>query len=570
MTDWYSVDNLKKAWKYAKLESRDDFVFDVIDHSDIKHNINKVFNSINAQLKDRQYYPAPILHIPVPKNDYSVRPGTTISLIDLIVLYAIMQQLAPSLDAKLCESAYAYRLNPSRERRDESFFKDRMPPGSERQKEKEEQKPASESIEFPYDWFRNWLAFHRDTLAASQAFQYVAITDITAFFENVSLNILFQRIRELLGENSRELIDRLVDLMQYWDWSSSSNKTDGKGLPQGSDVSSFLSNIYLRDLDEAMLTLVNQDTTKYFRYVDDVRLYTNSYNEARRALVELERRLRTLGLNVQSAKTKIKPAKDAFDPDVTQWEQYLDEKADDKLEWAQKFIREVFNPDDPESLKRWERIYKRSLTIFSQAGDDLAVPIALAIFLKDPSSKTLIKNFAYLRQFVTSYAFEDEIYNRLIQDEFSFDFHTAYLYRLAAYSRRDHSKLRELALATAIDSTKHWFTRTAALMFLSTCDLEGHELHNVGELIDTEGNYQVLRTAYVILCQYSGNELGFVLDKVSFFNAPHQEYLRRYFLELTRQRETGLSILNEVKASSIKAPSFIHQLHKLDLTNHWC
>jgi len=459
-TEWYSIEKLRKAWQYANIDMKDDFTFDIIDYQDIKHNIDVVLRALHTQLRQGQYYPAPILTVPVPKSHHSVRPGTTIPPVDLIVLYAIIQQLAPLLDKTLSDSAYAYRLNPKRDKKRQALFTDKESPEEDvvlegnvqQEADEDETELEVEKIGFPYNWFANWIRFHRATQAASVEFEHVAITDITAYFENISLNILFDRMRELLGAEHRRLLDRLRVLLDYWDLAVSGEKTTGKGLPQGNDVSSFLSNIYLLDLDQAMLAIVENNTRKYFRYVDDIRLYTGSRSEACRALVELEHISRTLGLNVQTAKTKVKPATETFSPDVIEWMQYLQDEAKGKVEAARTFITEVFDLHAPESVSKWQRVYLRSLTVLGQSNDEIAVPISLEMFLNDPSVRRLRKNFIYLRRFTPAYSFEDAIYNRLSQEEFTFDYHQSYMYRLAAHSRGESPTLMEFALEQVLNS----------------------------------------------------------------------------------------------------------------------
>lgn len=125
---WYSIGNLNKAWKYARIDMRDDFVFDAIGYQDLKNNIDQALKTLSDQLQQDQYHPAPILSIEVPKSDHSFRPGTTIPVLDLVVLYAIAQQLAPPLDETLGDSAYAYRLNPKHEERRQALFRDKDSP----------------------------------------------------------------------------------------------------------------------------------------------------------------------------------------------------------------------------------------------------------------------------------------------------------------------------------------------------------------------------------------------------------------------------------------------------------
>jgi hypothetical protein len=181
----------------------------------------------------------------------------------------------------------------------------------------------------------------------------------------------------------------------------------------------------------------------------------------------------------------------------------------------------------------------------------------------NPSNRILVKNFKYLRQFSTVLAYEDAVYERLTRDAFTFDYHRAYLYRLAAHSRREHDELRALALEDAISDSEHWYVRVAALLCLCTCRLTGEELGRVARI--GEGNTQVARAKYVTLCQYSGESLDGVLETLSYFGAPHQDYLRRYMFRLSHRDDSGNQVLTVVDRQDIRDPLFIRQLHWLDL-----
>lgn len=191
MAEWFSEENLEQAWRYARIDARDSFAFDVIDYADIRDNLSRVLSSLPAHIREDQYYPAPLLRINVPKTDHSVRPGSVIPIIDLIVLYALAQQLAPLLDPFLSDSAYAYRLNPKRDRSRQPLFKDRSEPESPEAEPDDLRSDENEGvvapIDFPYNWFINWKLFHDKSKVASTQYEYAAISDITAFFENVSL-----------------------------------------------------------------------------------------------------------------------------------------------------------------------------------------------------------------------------------------------------------------------------------------------------------------------------------------------------------------------------------------------
>jgi retron-type reverse transcriptase len=564
--EWYSEENLQQAWKFVKTDIRDDFVFDIIDFDDIRYNLSQVISSLHAQIKSNQYYPVPVIRIGVPKNFHSVRPGTVIPPIDLIVLYSIAQQLAPLLDVFLSDSAFAYRLNPRAGKSGEHLFKDKEEPKAQGAKPDDKIpaiiEKASEETDFPYNWFINWKAFHELSKEASKEYEYVAVTDITAFFENISLDLLREILKEKLNTSERELIDRLFRTLEFWSWTPDGNLPRGIGLLQGNDVSSFISNLYLLDLDVAMLDVVGGNQTKYYRYVDDVKLFTSDQDEARRALVRLEEVLRKLNLNVQSAKTKIVPADEVFDPVVDLWLERMGDDSDDKTDAAIKFFETVFNANE---LERWQRPYSRCLTVLRNANDDRAVDTALKLFLTNPSHRLLTRNFTYLHNFATSHKYGVEIANRLAESTFTFPYHRAYIFRLAAYSRDEILPLREMALKEAIDSSAHWFCRTAASFCLSTFALNKSELAQIETLINLESNPQVMRAVYVTLLQHSGNELRWVLDKLTLFNAPHQDYLRRYFFQLYKDTTLAKKHLEALGNISLTAPTFIHSYHRLDL-----
>lgn len=566
--EWYSIENLKLAWKFARHDKTDDFIYDVIDSADIKYNIDRVLKTLHTQIREDLYYPAPLLHVNVPKNDHSYRPGSSIPLVDLIVLYALAQQLVPLLDSQLSDSVYAYRLNPEADASMQPLIKNKKGTPDTKQhsvndpkKLVEEQEDLAD-VEFPYNWFINWKLFHDATKSASKDYDYVAVTDITAYFENISQDLLRESLKEMLDINNREIIDRLFRLLEFWNWNPSGNLPRGIGLPQGNDVSSFLSNLYLLDLDRTMLSTVSWDTSKYYRYVDDIKLFTSNRSEAQRALVKLEEVLRRLNLNVQSAKTEILPSNKIFDFKVESWLEKMGDDEPLKVESAQDFFDNEFELTRLDDL---QRPYIRCLTILREAADDRAVEISLESFLTNPSYRLLIKNFLYLRNFVTEHHYCESILRRLQEESFTFPYHRAYMFRLAAYSRENFDEFKEYTLAEAFDTDADWFSRMSALFCLSTFPLTGKELARIEWIINNESHPQVLRAAFIVMCQHTGDGLKGVVDRVSLFNAPNQDYFRRYFLMLYRDKKAGEKHLSRVDNVSLRAPTFIFNLHQLDL-----
>jgi hypothetical protein len=151
---WFSEENLQRAFRYAILDTKDDFVFDVLNHWDVKLNRDYLLKTLSSQLAYRQYSPSRLVEIEVPKNNYSVPPGSTVSVPDLVVLFAIVQVLAPHLDAKLLPCVYSYRLNPKREKKDKPLFI-----ADKAQPEKPTEPTVETDDEFPSSWFPLWKSF---------------------------------------------------------------------------------------------------------------------------------------------------------------------------------------------------------------------------------------------------------------------------------------------------------------------------------------------------------------------------------------------------------------------------
>ena len=76
-------------------------------------------------------------------------------------------------------------------------------------------------------------------------------------------------------------------------------------IPQGNFVSSFLGNLFLLPLDEMFVEFEKEHDCKYFRYMDDVRIFAKKIEDARLSVFKMDRQLRLIHLNVQTAKTKI-------------------------------------------------------------------------------------------------------------------------------------------------------------------------------------------------------------------------------------------------------------------------
>lgn len=93
--------------------------------------------------------------------------------------------------------------------------------------------------------------------------KYVIRTDIKSFFESIPHDKLLEKIKKnpILNPQSKKIINKI--LREY------KSKTGlDRGVPRGIGISAYLSELYMRDIDNKIRLLPN--VTYYARYVDDI------------------------------------------------------------------------------------------------------------------------------------------------------------------------------------------------------------------------------------------------------------------------------------------------------------
>lgn len=212
----------------------------------------------------------------VPKRGYGERYGLETDFFDRFIYQAVCSFLIPHYDQLLSHRVLSYRYDPH-PLKPKYLFKPKI---------------------------NRWFTFEGVTLTFARAGKYLLITDLSNFFENISrVQIISELERSIPGIKItgpeklqiRNAIGTLDRLLEQWTFSGS------HGLPQNRDASSFLSNILLSSVDRALA----ERGYDYYRYVDDIRIIADSEVHAKRALQDLIRQLRKVGLNINASKTEI-------------------------------------------------------------------------------------------------------------------------------------------------------------------------------------------------------------------------------------------------------------------------
>lgn len=98
--------------------------------------------------------------------------------------------------------------------------------------------------------------------------KYIIRTDVSSFYESISQNKLFKKINNntLLNTQSKVFIKQIID--DYNCKKDNEIIENGKGIPRGVGISAYLSELYMKDVDNQIRNL--QDIIYYARYVDDI------------------------------------------------------------------------------------------------------------------------------------------------------------------------------------------------------------------------------------------------------------------------------------------------------------
>lgn len=276
--------------RHLRQDMRDDWYFDCLQYQDLFNNKKDTKIIIISLLQEWNGAYRGNFRVlrNIPKKGYGERYSLETDFFDRFIYQAICSFLIPYYDKLISHRVLSYRYDP---------------------------KPLNEKYLFKPKIDR-WFTFEGVTLTFVRSKKFLLITDVSNFFENISRDQLISELELAIPHITatgpeklqiRNAITTLDNLLKQWTYNGS------HGLPQNRDASSFLSNVLLSSIDHAMVN----SGYDYYRYVDDIRILADSESTARRALQDLIRQLRKIGLNINASKTEIL-SPDATNDNITQ------------------------------------------------------------------------------------------------------------------------------------------------------------------------------------------------------------------------------------------------------------
>ncbi len=212
------------------------------------------------------YRPRPLFRIHVPKkNSPGTRPLSIPTVRDRVLQTAVTRVLTPLFEAEFEECSFAYR------------------PGR--------------SVN---------MALQRVEQLRDQGFVWVVDADISSFFDEIDHQVLLREVKKLVEDQA------ILHLIECW---LVAVVVDGpqrfrlhKGVPQGSPLSPLLANLYLDQLDEAVL----DENLRLIRFADDFLILCRKKERAEQALQFTAEVLESLRLKLHKKKTRVVDFKQGF------------------------------------------------------------------------------------------------------------------------------------------------------------------------------------------------------------------------------------------------------------------
>ena len=232
-----------------------------VDGETIAHfaeHTDRTLNSLYKAVATGTYRPLPLRQILIPKKDGGWRKLAIPTVRDRIVQQALLNILHPILEPQFEPCSFAYRPGRS-----------------------------------------HLLAVRQVEQWRDRGYEWVLDADIVQFFDQIQHPRLFAEIEERLPD------PRLLEFLHAWVTvgvlTPEGIVFPNKGIPQGAVISPILANVYLDDLDEALIALGH----KVVRFADDFVLLARTENRIRQAQTDVTQRLSEMGLQLHLEKTQI-------------------------------------------------------------------------------------------------------------------------------------------------------------------------------------------------------------------------------------------------------------------------
>lgn len=278
----FDLNNLHRAWKWT-LTNTDSLYKNYFRQTYEAFSVadDKLINHLRDKLRRGIYEPTDACKVYLPKKSGILRPYTLLCIEDQIVYQSLVNVVAEKLYPVVRHRYYKETFGHLYAGKRSKYF------------------------------YRKWQAGYRKfgnaiRDAHNKGFVHRAFFDLTACYDSIDHNVLKHFLEEL--ELGSEFISFLLKCLRHWTKADTERQIyQGHGIRQGPLPSGLVAEVILSHFDNRKTAIKK---IKYFRYVDDIRLYAKDEHHLRHMLVELDLLSKSIGLFPQTSKIDIRKVTD--------------------------------------------------------------------------------------------------------------------------------------------------------------------------------------------------------------------------------------------------------------------
>lgn len=437
-------DSLIKAYKRLKKSTKHFsslVVRDPTDYLDFEVNLASNLDLLVFEINSSDYHPQrPYLHLSAKGKGIN-RPTVVFDIKDALVYRFCIEQIEEELIKKTRRKNIrgGIKITPNRDGNGDDFYE---------------------------KWFEDWMEYQKEIQTSLKSKNYLVITDIASYFENINILVLKDLVRgDVVGKN--RVLNLLFYFLENTRFRYDYEVNTFNGLPQEDiDCSRILAYYFLSSHDQAMGEFCKKHDADFYRFVDDMCIAVSTEIDGKWALKQMAESLRKLNLVSSIEKTSIiknDKAKDELFLDengrLTELERELKEKlqSGEDITKVVKEIRKFYNMlirNKKDSYKNWDKVLKRFYSLCAYAKSDLFFDKLVQhlkkypmLFSGDKIAKYLLQNssqskFNEIIETLVDYLYSHENLYPAIESNI---IEILLLVRPATYSKKIKEKLKKLS-----------------------------------------------------------------------------------------------------------------------------